>query len=521
MHAMSKIISVSLLSALISACSSTVTSPEQSNLALDQKIRQTAQASLQAFNIPGIAVVAVQDGKVVLAEGFGIRDLANQEPVTADTLFGIASHTKAFTAAAIGQLVAQGKVNWDDKVIQHLPEFRLADASLTEKVTIRDLLSHRTGLGLGAGDLMIWPNTDKTSEQLLAGVAHLPIEQDLRQGFAYNNLMFVTAGLVIERVTGMPYAQYIAEHFFQPLQMENSVVGFDNLKPNNSNIAIGNIDYKGEVHRFPLDYLQDFAAAGATLSSVDDMGNWLLTLLNEGKSPSGAQIIAPEQLAQMWQLTTPLPVRHKSGQQSTHFRGYGMGWFVKDYHGVKHISHSGGILGMLSLTTLIPEKNFAITVLSNQQAFQGLTTITEEALEQVLNLPDTDWLALQTKQYQEFMQHKNSFAIKPADNKAAALPLKHYTGKYQDNWYGEVTIQQQAEQLHIRFEHTEMLKGVLEHYDGNTFVVRWNEPLLEADAFIRFTAADNGKINSATMEAIADFTDFSFDFHNLNLVKKQ
>lgn len=521
MHVISKILNVSLLSALISACSSTPSSSVQSPITLEQKIRQTTQASLQAFNIPGIAVVAVQDGKIVLAEGFGIRDLVNQQPVTADTLFGIASHTKAFTAAAVAQLVEQKKLNWDDKVTQHLPEFRLADASLSQRITIRDLLSHRTGLGLGAGDLMIWPNTDKTSEQILAGAAHLPIAQDLRQGFAYNNLMFVAAGLLIERVSGMPYAQYIAEHFFQPLKMNNSVVGFDNLTPNNTNIAIGNIEYAGEVQRFALDYLQDFAAAGATLSSANDMGNWLLTLLNEGKTADGKQIIAPKQLAQMWQLTTPLPVATRPGQQSTHFRGYGMGWFVKDYHGVKHISHSGGILGMLSLTTLIPEKNFAITVLSNQQAFQGLTTITEEALEQVLNLPDTDWLALQSKQYQDFMQHKTSFKLKPVENKTKALALNHYAGKYQDNWYGEVTIAQQADQLHINFAHTEILKGVLEHYDGNTFVVRWNEPLLEADAYIRFTDAGNGNITSATMEAIADFTDFSFDFHNLKLDKKR
>ncbi|MEH8021475.1 serine hydrolase [Rheinheimera metallidurans] len=520
MHAISKILSVSLLSALISACSSTTSSIVHSDITLDQKIRDTAQASLQAFNIPGLAVVAVQDGKVVLAEGFGIRDLANQQPVTADTLFGIASHTKAFTAAAIAQLVEQKKLDWDDKVIQHLPQFRLVDTHLTQTVTIRDLLSHRTGLGLGAGDLMIWPNTDKTSEQILAGVAQLPIAADLRQRFAYNNLMFVSAGLLIERVSGMPYAQYIAENFFQPLQMDNSVIGFDNLTPNITNIAIGNIEYAGEVQRFALDYLQDFAAAGATLSSVNDMGNWLLTLLNEGKTADGKQIIAPAQLAQMWQLTTPLPVAAKPGPQATHFRGYGMGWFVKDYHGVKHVSHSGGILGMLSLTTLIPEKNFAITVLSNQQAFQGLTTITEEALEDVLNLPDTDWLALQTKQYQAFMQEKTNFKLKPVANKTPALTQAHYAGEYQDSWYGNVTISQQAEQLHISFAHTEMLKGVLEHYDGDTFIVRWNEPLLEADAYIRFSRDNQGNINSATMEAIADFTDFSFDFHNLKLNKQ-
>lgn len=493
---------------------------QQTPIALDEKIRSTAEQSLDAFNIPGIAVVAVKDGEVVLAEGFGIRDIDTQQPVNAATLFGIASHTKALTAAALATLVEQEKLHWDDKVIEHLPEFKLADPYITRQLTIRDLLSHRSGLGLGAGDLMIWPNTDKSTDEIIAGLAHVPIKFGFRERFAYNNLMFVTAGEIISRVSGMPYHQYVEETLFEPMQMDDSTIGFSRIDAGNDNVAVGTIEMDGELHRFPLDFLEDFSSAGATAASVDDMSHWLLTLLNEGVTPSGEQLFSEESLHSMWQLETPLSVSADAAEQGTYFRGYGLGWFVKDYYGVKHVSHSGGILGMLSYTTVIPEKEFAITVLSNQQAFGALTAIVEESLEVVLNTPDKDWVASESEKYREFIQEKADFTVEPANDPQPALGLAKYAGEYTDPWYGDVTITAENDQLRIDFTHTAMLKGELEHYNGNTFIVRWDEPLLEADAFIDFNVERGDQVKSATLEAVADFTDFSFDFHNLKLEKQ-
>ncbi|RUO74900.1 serine hydrolase [Pseudidiomarina sediminum] len=484
-----------------------------------ETLRSTAEQTLEAFNIPGLAVVAVKDGEVILAEGFGVRDTASGDKVNADTLFGIASNTKAFTSAAIATLVEQGKLNWDDKVVTHLPEFRLADAELTAQLTIRDLLSHRSGLGLGAGDLMIWPNTDKSTADLLAGLAHVPVQRELRERFAYNNLMFVTAGEIIARVSGMPYGDYISQTFLQPLGMNTTRVGFSNIPSSNTNYAVGTAEMNGELHRFPLDYLEDFAAAGAMASSVNDLSKWLLTQLQGGIAPSGERLFSKDSQNTMWQVTTPLPVSDASAAAGTNFRGVGLGWFVKDYHGVKHVSHSGGILGMLSLTTLIPEKNFGMVVLSNQQAFGGLTAITEEALEELLNLPDRDWVAEEQAAYQEYMQSKAEFVLEQPEIVRDGLPLKSYEGTYTDAWYGDVKIEHFDDGLYINFTHTELLKGVLEHYNGDTFVVHWNEPLLEADAFIDFKVSRDNEVEGAVMEAVAPFTDFSFDFHNLRLEK--
>lgn len=237
-------------------------------------------------------------------------------------------------------------------------------------------------------------------------------------------------------------------------------------------------------------------------------------------APNGAKVISSESLHELWQLTTPLPVSPSAAEQGTYFKGYGLGWFVKDFHGTKQVYHSGGILGMLSLTVLIPEKDFGITVLSNQQAFGGLTAVTQEALEQLLDLDDKDWVAKESAKYRDFIKRKTDFSIEPVAEQKEPLANSRYVGDYQDDWYGTVSIWQQGEQLRINFKHTDMLVGTLEHYNGNTFVVRWDEPLLEADAFIDFSVDRNNQVKSATMEAAAPFTDFSFDFHNLRLVKQ-
>lgn len=485
-------------------------------------VRENAQQALKDFNIPGLAVVVVKDGKVLLAEGFGVRNTQTGEPVNADTLFGVASHTKAFTVAAIAQLVEQELLNWDDRVVQHMPEFALSDRSLSDRITVRDLLSHRTGLGLGAGDLMIWPATDKTSAEVIAGLKHLPIARDLRQGFAYNNLMFVVAGELISRVSGMPYADYVQQNLLQPVGMQRSVIGFSQLPHHEQNFAIGHAEIRGdrgdELEPFALDYLEDFAAAGALASSANDFSQWLLTQLNEGVSPSGNTLFSAESQRTMWQLTTPLWVSPSMAADGTYFRGAGLGWFVKDFHGVRHISHSGGILGMLSLTTIIPEHNFAITVMSNQQAFDALTAITNEALEQLLQLPDQDHFATARSNYRDMMAEKGSFTLTAGNGTPPTLTIGTYSGLYTDSWYGDIIIAQHGDKLTIRFTHSPLLLGWLEHYQGDTFIARWNERLLEADAFVHFELAD-GAVTGARLEAVAPFTDFSFDFHNLKLIK--
>ena len=486
-------------------------------------LEEVINTSMARFDVPGMAVAVVQDNKVVFAKGFGTSNLNTHAKVNKDTLFGIASNTKAFTSAALAKLIDEGKLSWDDRVIDHLPEFRLYDSYVTREMRVRDLLSHRSGLGLGQGDLMIWPSTDKSIADILAGLQYLKPASSFRSQYAYNNLMFVTAGEVVARVSGMSWNDYIEKNILQPLHMDNSRAGFSRIPKSNKNWAIGHIPMDGKLNPFFVNYLEDFRGAGAIASSVNDMSQWLLTQLAGGKMPSGEQLFSEKQQAQMWHphITS---MASKSAYEAYHqqFRGYGLGWSIEDYHGFKKLGHGGGILGMVSQVTLLPEKKLGIVILSNQQAFSALSAVTHEVLEDALELEDKDWVEELAKKH--FASKQKAYANAKPDTPAdyqPQLPNINYTGTLHDDWYGDVIIEQLDGKLRIDFTHTKRLKGTLEHYTGNTFIVKWDEKLLEADAFIRFDMGENNRVNSAKMRAVSTaVTDFSFDFRNLNLKAK-
>lgn len=486
-------------------------------------LEEVINTSMARFDVPGMAVAVVQDDKVVFAKGFGTSNLNTNAKVNKDTLFGIASNTKAFTSAALAKLVDEGKLSWDDRVIDHLPGFRLYDSYVTREMRVRDLLSHRSGLGLGQGDLMIWPSTDKSIEAILAGLQYLKPASSFRSQYAYNNLMFVTAGEVVARVSGMSWNDYIEKNILQPLHMDNSRAGFSRIPKSNKNWAIGHIPMDGKLNPFFVNYLEDFRGAGAIASSVNDMSQWLLTQLAGGKMPSGEQLFSEKQQVQMWHphITS---MASKSAYEAYHqqFRGYGLGWSIEDYHGFKKLGHGGGILGMVSQVTLLPEKKLGIVILSNQQAFSALSAVTHEVLEDALELEDKDWVEELAKKH--FASKQKAYANAKPDTPADYQPQLsniNYTGTLHDDWYGDVIIEQLDGKLRIDFTHTKRLKGTLEHYTGNTFIVKWDEKLLEADAFIRFDMGANNRVNSAKMRAVSTaVTDFSFDFRNLNLKAK-
>lgn len=487
------------------------------------KLSAVIEKSMARFNVPGMAVAVVQNDQVVLAKGFGVTHLDTKKAVTAHTLFGIASNTKAFTSAALAMLIEQGKLSWDDRVIDHIPEFRLADSYVTREMRIRDLLSHRSGLGLGEGDLLIWPDTDKTVSEILAGLQHLQPDSSFRSQYAYNNLMFVTAGEVVARVSGQSWQDFIEQKILTPLAMHNSKAGFSRIPKSNGNWATGHIPMDGQLTPFFVNYLEDFRGAGAIASSVADMSQWLRLQLNEGKLPNGDVLFSEKSQQEMWHLHITSKTSDKAfDAYRQQFRGYGLGWSIEDYHGYKKMAHGGGILGMVSQVTLLPEKELGIVVLSNQQAFSALSAITHEVLEDALGLDDKDWvedLAVKHFEGKEKAYAKSKLAA--VKDKQAALPNAIYANAYQDAWYGDINITDDKGKLRIDFTHTARLKGTLEHYNGNTFIARWDEKLLEADAFVEFQLNADNTVKGVTMRAVSPaITDFSFDFHNLHLKVK-
>jgi CubicO group peptidase (beta-lactamase class C family) len=495
---------------------------EQKNKSIEKSIIK----AMDAFQVPGIAVAIVKDNKIVMSKGFGLTQYGTNNKVNGDTLFGIASNTKAMTAALLANLVDQEKLTWQTKVIDIIPEFQMPDAYVTREFTILDLLSHNSGLGLGAGDLMIWPGTTLTNQDIIKGLKHLPEVSSFRSEFAYDNLMYVIAGEVIAKITGKSWPQNIKETIFQPLGMNKTKAKFSLISANNKNVARAHVPLDGKLNVVGGDFLEQFSSAGSVASSVNDMSLWLKAQLSKGAYAKDKQLFSERQSHNMWQMRTILPVSDSATKNNkTHFSGYALGWFVNDYHGVKLVHHSGGILGMVSKVVLVPEENLAMVILTNQQSGYAFNAIYKQILNEYLALPEKDWVNF----YHE-MSKKRKAAEKSRLSEAAShldknsrhsLPLKAYAQTYTDNWYGDITISYANNALTMQFGNTPALKGSVKHYQHNTFVVHWDDRTLEADAFVNFNLNPDGSINYATMKAVSRATDFSFDFHDLKLRPKK
>ncbi len=495
----------------------------------NNNIEAAIQNAMSTFQVPGVAVAVVKDNQVVMSKGFGVIEQGKSAKVTPDTLFGIASNTKAMTAALLAGLVDEGKLTWRTKIIDIIPEFQMPDAYVTREFTIIDLLSHNSGLGLGAGDLMIWPQTTLTNADVIKGLKYLPQVTSFRSEFAYDNLMYVIAGEIVARLTGMSWQEAIQARIFTPLGMKNTRPTFSMIPNSNTNVARAHVPLNGKLNVVGGNFLEKFTSAGAVASSVNDMTLWLKAQLNHGvysnNSAQSAQLFSAKQSRAMWQARTLLPVSEAATKQDkTHFSAYGLGWFLKDYHGVKLIHHSGGILGMVSKVVLVPEENLAMVILTNQQSGYAFNAIYHQILNEYLQLPEKNWVAYydeKQKKRQTKEQERLAKAAEHVDkNSSHSLVLQAYAQTYTDNWYGDIDISYRNNQLHIQFSNTPELKGNLEHYQHNTFIVRWLDRTLEADAFVNFHLNEEGGIEYATMKAVSHATDFSFDFHDLKLKPK-
>ena len=490
-------------------------------------IEATVKQAMKTFQVPGVAVAIVKDNQVVMSQGFGVIEQGKNTKVTSDTLFGIASNTKAMTAALLASLVDEGKLTWRTKVIDIIPEFQMPDAYVTREFTIIDLLSHNSGLGLGAGDLMIWPQTTLTNADVIKGLKHLPQVSSFRSEFAYDNLMYVIAGEIIAKLTSSTWQEAIQARIFSPLGMQNSYPTFSQIPATNSNVARAHVPLDGKLTVVGGNFLEKFTSAGSVASNVNDMALWLKAQLNNGAYTSDEnkeeRLFSAQQSRAMWQSRTVLPVSEMATKQDkTHFSAYGLGWFLKDYHGVKLIHHSGGILGMVSKVVVVPEENLAMVILTNQQSGYAFNAIYLQILNEYLELAEKDWVTFFHDKQQARKAKEMERLVKAAadvdKNSRHSLSLKAYAQTYADNWYGDINISFKNNQLSMQFSHTPELKGTLEHYQHNTFIVRWHDRSLEADAFVNFHLNEEGSIEYATMKAVSHATDFSFDFHNLKLI---
>jgi CubicO group peptidase (beta-lactamase class C family) len=481
------------------------------------------------FDVPGIAVAIVKDGKVVLERGYGVRELGKDVPVDAHTLFAIASNTKAFTSASLSMLADEGKLSLDDRVIDILPWFRMSDAYVTREMRIRDLLAHRSGLSLGAGDLLYWPTTDYSTEEVARRLRDVPLTGNFRGQYAYDNILFGVAQLVVEKASGMSYERFLRTRIFQPLGMDETRFNSDALKPGD-NVATGyaKADFK-DLQPAPRMTWRNVSGAGGIYSSVDDLAKWVRVQLAggviSGEGDSAKRLFSSKRQQEMWSVVTPIPISEPAVPELAaarpNFYGYGEGWFLSDYRGEKLVWHTGGWPGMVSRITLVPSQKLGIIVLTSAELSGPFHAITLRAIDAYLDAPKTDWSAAyaaarakqEAKADDSWQKHLKA---RDATSKPS-LPLAGYVGTYRDPWYGDVVITRTGDGLGIRFAHTPELVGTLSHWQHDTFVVRWNERWLNADAFIDFALTPDGAIREVRMEPVSPLTDFSFDFQDLRL----
>ena len=483
---------------------------------------------LAKWDVPGIAVAIVRDGKLVFAKGYGVRKKGSSAPVTPRTIFGIASNTKAFTAAALAILVDEGKIRWDDPVIKYLPYFRMYDPYVTRTITIRDLLTHRSGLGLGAGDLLFWPQSTYTRKEIIRRLQFIKPRFSFRSRFAYCNICYVVAGEIIPAVTGKSWADFVEERIFKPLEMDCSKTSIKEFRPGNE-IAYPHTKIGNKVVPVEYENLDNVGPAGSINSNVIDMAKWVAVQLNHGlikKTPEGElRLFSERESQQMWSPQIYIPIRKYPPELSSlkpNFFAYGLGWMLRDYHGHKMVYHTGSIKGMVSRVTLIPDMKLGIIVLTNQEVREAYEAITYRILDHYLGLSPTDWVE-KFEQARERRMHRIRELVKHQSLKRVkgtkpSLKLAQYAGKYKDKWYGEMYIDYNRGKLIMRFGHTPALVGSLEHWHYDTFVVRWYDRSLNADAFVTFYINYRGEIEAVKMRPVSPLTDFSFDFQDLLFV---
>ncbi|MFC2088363.1 serine hydrolase [Calditrichota bacterium] len=480
--------------------------------------------ALTTFEVPGASVAVVKNGKVILAKGFGKKTLDKTQPVDSQTLFGIASNTKALTATALALLVEEGKIEWDKPVINYLPWFRMSDPYVTSEMTIRDLLVHRSGLGLGSGDLLWWPTSTYTRKEIIQRLRFVPLATSFRSAYAYDNVLYTVAGEVIKEVSGQVWEDFVSQRILKPVGMAGSDVRHS-ATTKYPNVASTHARVEGEVQKIAPFTSDNVNPAGGINSNAEDMAKWMIVQLDSGRLADGSYLFPPHVTKELWNLVTPIPIKESEPELApmrTNFKGYALGFRVQDYRGYKLVTHTGGLPGYLSLVAMIPELKLGVTVLTNQESSAAFNSIGFYVLDKFMRVEAHDWItayenvlkrkADKTSKTLELARSLRNMSSKPS------LPLVQYAGKYEDNWYGKIDIIYDDGKLIMKFGHTPELVGTLEHWQYDTFVVRWHDRSLRADAYVTFYLNEKGKVEQARMKPFSPEVDFSFNFQDLLLI---
>ena len=486
-------------------------------------------AVIREYGVPGMAVAIVENGQVVHAKGYGVRKIGTNDRVDADTIFPIGSTGKAITTAALAVLVDQKKIGWDDKVIDHLPGFQMYDPWVTREMTIRDLLVHRSGLGLGAGDLLFVPRTSLSRAESVRRLRYIKPATSFRSGYAYDNILYMVAGQLIEEVSGQTWEVFVREHVLKSAGMIVSTTDEkDHFATANRAFPHARMDggFRGIGTQEVLDEHailgRNAAPAGGISSSANDMGRWLAIQLAHGALPGtgGKRLFSEDASREMWTPQVLMPIDQYPApiaDATPQFSSYALGWDVQDYRGVKTLSHGGAVFGVQTMVVLIPDRQVGFSLQINSEDGVVLRGLANELLDYYLGAPKRDWVA-DFATYKKARVARALAALAEMKQKTKpskpSLPLSAYAGRYVDAWYGPMEVRQQGQGLRIDFKQTPNMAGNLEHYQYDTFVARWDDRTIEP-AYVSFALDATGGIDRITMKPYSPLADFSYDYQDL------
>jgi len=462
--------------------------------------------ALKEWQIPGVSVCVVKDGKVVLVKGYGVKETGTADKVDEHTLFMIGSNSKAFTGTALAILDAEKQVSLDDKVQKWLPDFKMSDPWVAKETNIRDLLCHRLGFETFQGDFMYF-DSDLTVAEVREKMGKLKPLYGFRSKWGYTNSAFMTAGEIIPKVTGKTWAAFVTEKIFQPLGM-NHTLALSKEITSSSNRALAHTVVLGELKKIPYGNIDNLAPAGSISSSANDLSHWVMAQLDKGKY-DGKQVIPAAAIAQTW---LPHSILGNGGTifNKGHFNLYGLGWFLEEYAGRKIVSHTGGVNGFVTSVTLIPEEKLGIIVLTNTDANNFYEALKWEIMDAYFELPYRNYsqVYLQGHRNNEKEMMKQ-LALKKdtiSSNPKTDLPLSAFAGTYVHDIYGNMIIALENGKLKASFEHHKGRYADLEALGGSRFFASFNDPLYGRKVW-PFTI-ENGKVKSVTMK-VADFVEFT------------
>jgi CubicO group peptidase (beta-lactamase class C family) len=480
-----------------------------------------AEAARDSFGVPGMAIAVVHEGRVVYTEGFGVLHAEEGGSVDEHTLFAIASNTKGFLATLLAQLVDEGVIDWDDRVRDHLPGFAVYDAYASHDMRVRDLLSHRSGLGTFSGDL-IWYGTDYSVEEVLERVQFVPQTSPFRARYGYSNLMYLAAGELLSSVTDQQWDERVRSAIFDRIGMVRSVTSTRDLA------GIDNVATPHKMHRYgealPLSwYNWDAAGAmGGIISSVSDMARWMALHLNRGEW-DGDTLFSLEASHEMWspQTVIPISLSQQKFMPEVHFQAYGLGFSLFDYRGRKVVTHGGGYDGMFSRVAMVPEEELGVVILTN-----GMTSVQTALTYRVLDLftggAGRDWAAEYLGRARKARQNSEA---KRRERDAARVagtspskPLENYAGTYGGPMYGDARVRLEDGALVLELLPNEDLVADLAHWHYDTFHVEWREEFAWFDdGWIQFLLDLDGRV----VEMKMDVPNEDFWFEELELRRRE